>query len=58
MPRKRSVTSDLYWAARTSNNVRAASRGPDAYAKRVVCRKPYSKSMGAAGRLLRIFGLK
>ena len=58
MPRKRSVTSDLYWAARTSNNVRAASRGPDAYAKCVVRRKPYSKSMGAAGRLLRIFGLK
>ena len=58
MPRKRSVTSDLYWAARTSNNVRAASRGPDAYAKHVVRRKPYSKSMGAAGRLLRILGLK
>jgi hypothetical protein len=57
MPRKRSLTSDLYWAARTSNNVRAASRGPGAYAKRVVRRKTYSKSLGATGRLLRIFGL-
>ena len=37
---------------------RAASRGPDAYAKRVVRRKTYGKSMGATGKLLRIFGLK
>ncbi len=58
MPRRRSLTSDLYRAARLSNNVRAASRGPVAYGKRVVRRKTYSKSMGATGRLLRIFGLK
>jgi steroid 5-alpha reductase family enzyme len=58
VPRKRSLTSTLYWAARLSNNVRAASRGPGAYARRVVRRKTYSKSMGATGRLLRIFGLK
>ena len=58
MPRRRSLTSQLYRAARFSNNVRAASRGPGAYAKRVVRRKSYSKSMGAIGRLLRIFGLK
>jgi hypothetical protein len=57
MPRKRSLTSDLYWAARTSNNVRAASRGPGAYARRVVRRKTYSKSIGATGRFLRMFGL-
>ena len=49
MPRRRSLTSNLY---------RAASRGPGVYAKRVVRRKTYSKSMGATGRFLRIFGLK
>jgi hypothetical protein len=58
MPRRRSLTSTLYRAARLSNNVRAASRGPGAYAKRVVRRKTYGKSMGATGRILRIFGLK
>ena len=58
MPRKRSFTSNLYRVARLSNNARAASRGPGAYAKRVVRRKTHSKSMGATGRLLRMFGLK
>ena len=58
MPRRRSFTSQLYRAARPSNNARAASRGPGAYAKRVVRRKAYSKSMGATGRFLRMFGLK
>jgi hypothetical protein len=57
MPRHRSLTSNLYRAARLSNNARAASRGPAAYARRVVRRKTYSKSMGATGRILRIFGL-
>jgi hypothetical protein len=38
MPRRRSLTSNLYRAARLSNNMRAASRGPGAYAKRVVRR--------------------
>ncbi len=57
MPRRRSLTSNLYRAARLSNNARAASRGPGAYARRVVRRKTYSKSMGATGRFLRVFGL-
>jgi hypothetical protein len=57
VPRRRSLTSNLYRAARLSNNVKAASRGPGPYAKRVVRRKTYSKSMGATGRFLRIFGL-
>ena len=55
---RRSFTSQLYRAARVSNNLRAASRGPGVYAKRVVRRKTYSKSMGATGKLLRIFGMK
>ncbi len=57
MPR-RSLTGALYRAARASNNLRAASRGPGAYARRVVRRRTYSKSMGATGRFLRMFGLK
>ncbi len=58
MPRRRSLTSQLYRAARISNNARAASRGPAAYGRRVVRRKVYAKSMGATGKLLRLFGLK
>ena len=55
--RRRSITSQLYRAARLSNNMRAVSRGPGAYAKRVVRRKAYSKSIGATGRLLKMYGL-
>ena len=54
---RRSLTSSLYRAARASNNLRAASRGPVAYGKRVVRRKSYSKSMGATGRIMKMFGL-
>lgn len=36
MPRKRSLTSQLYRVARLSNNVCAASRGLGAYAQRAV----------------------
>ena len=57
MPRRRSLTSQLYRAARTSNNLRAASRGPGAYAKRVVRRKVYSKQMGFTRSILKAFGL-
>jgi hypothetical protein len=58
MPRHRSLTSSLYRAARTSNNLRAASRGPGAYARRVVRRKAYGQSMGATGRFMKWLGLK
>jgi len=57
MPRKKSLTSQLYSLARASNNLRAMRKGPTAYAKRVVRRKVYSKEMGATGRLLKLFGL-
>ncbi len=53
----RSLTSQLYRATRFSNNLRAASRGPGAYAKRVARRKSYSRSMGLTRRLLKGFGL-
>ena len=58
MPRRRSLTSQLFRAARFSNNARAARKGPVAIAERLARRKTYAKNMGATGRLLRIFGLK
>lgn len=54
----RSFTSQLYRAARVSNNLRAASRGPAALAKRRVRARVYGRSMGATGKLLKMFGLK
>ncbi len=53
MERRRSLTSQLYHVARLSNNVRAASRGPVALAKRRVRAKAYGKSMGLTGKLLK-----
>ena len=49
--------NQLYRTARLSNNLRAASRGPGAYARRVVRPKTYNTSMGATGKLLKVFGL-
>ena len=57
MPRRRSLTSQLYRAARTSDNLRAASHGPGAYAKRVARRKVYSKQMGFTRSILKAFKL-
>jgi hypothetical protein len=57
MARRKSLTSQLYRAARVSNNVRSARRGPVAYEKRVVRRKVYGKTMGTTRKLLRAFGL-
>ena len=57
MARRRSLTSQLYRAARTSNNLRAVSRGPGAYAKRVARRKVYAKSNGVVSKLLKGLGL-
>lgn len=55
MARRRSLTSQLYRAARTSNNLRAVSRGPAAMAKRQVRRKAYGGSFRATSKLLRWF---
>ena len=41
-----------------SQTPRAARKGPVALAERLARRKTYSKTMGATGRLLRLFGLK
>ncbi|MFZ0059782.1 MAG: hypothetical protein WAL35_07030 [Acidimicrobiales bacterium] len=58
MSRRNSLTSTLYRAARFSNNVRAASRGPGAYARRVVRRKDYGRSMELTGSILKVLGLR
>jgi hypothetical protein len=57
MARRRSITSTLYRAARLSNNLRAASKGPGSYAKRVVRRKVYSKQMSLTRSILKALGL-
>jgi hypothetical protein len=53
--RRRRLVGQLYRLARGSNNVRAAGRGPGAYARRVVRRRTYAQASGATGRLLRLF---
>jgi hypothetical protein len=57
MARHRSLTSELYALARTSNNVRSMTKGPAAYAKRQVRRRVYGKEMGLTRALLKGLGL-
>ncbi len=57
MPRRRRLTSSPYSLARASNNVRAMTRGPTAYATRRVRRKVYSKEFGLTRSILKAFGL-
>jgi hypothetical protein len=53
MPRRKSLTSQLYRIARDSANIRAARGGPTSYGKRMVRRKVYARSNGLTGRFLR-----
>lgn len=57
MARRRSLTSQLYRAARTANTLRAASQGPGALAKRAVRRRAYRASGTLTRSVLRAFGL-
>jgi len=57
MPRKKSLTSQLYGLARMSNNLRAMSKGPAAYAKRQVRRKAYARSGGFTRSILKALGM-
>jgi hypothetical protein len=57
MTRRTSLRSQLYRAARDVGNVRAASRGPGSYAKRVARRKVYRTTNGMTRHLLRKVGL-
>jgi hypothetical protein len=57
MPRRKSLRSQLYRAARDLGNIEAAEKGPASYGKRVVRRKVYAKTNGLTRRLLRRVGL-
>lgn len=57
MPRKKSLRSQLYRAARDLGNVQAASKGPGSYAKRVARRKVYRTTNTATRRIMKGFGL-
>ena len=52
-----SLTSQLFRAARASDNFRAAVRGPIPYSKRVVRRKVYKAVNRPLGKSLRGLGL-
>jgi len=57
MPRRKSLRSQLYRAARDLGNVEAASKGPTSYGKRVVRRNVYRRTNGLTRKFLRRFGL-
>ena len=57
MPRKKSLRSQLYRAARDLGNLQAAERGPTSYGKRVLRRKVYRTTNGMTRHLLRGLGL-
>ncbi|HUZ44410.1 MAG TPA: hypothetical protein VMU63_08385 [Acidimicrobiales bacterium] len=57
MPRRKSLRSQLYRAARDLGNVQAAEKSPGPYAKRVARRKVYAKTNGLTRRVLKSFGL-
>ena len=57
MPRRGSLTSILYQAARVSDDLRAAEKGPTGYAKRRVRRRVYRASGGFTRGILKALGL-
>jgi hypothetical protein len=57
VPRRKSVRSQLYRAARDLGNVEAASQGPLSYSKRYARRKAYAKTNSVTRQILRALGL-
>jgi hypothetical protein len=57
MPRRKSLRSQLYRAARDLGNIEAAERGPASYGRRVVRRKVYRTTNGSLQRAMRKLGL-
>ncbi len=55
--RRSSLRSELYRAARDLGNVKAASKGPGSYAKRVARRKVYRTTNGMTRKLTKGFRL-
>ncbi len=57
MPRRKSLRSQLYRAARDLGNVEAAAKGPGALARRQVRRRAYRTTNRGLAGILRVFGL-
>ena len=57
MARRSSLTNMLYKLARASATGRAASKGPEALAKREIRKKVYRSEGKATRRIFKIFGL-
>jgi hypothetical protein len=57
VPRRKSLRSQLYRAARDLGNVDAAAQGPSALAKRQIRRRAYRSTNRSLGGLLRSLGL-
>ena len=57
MPRRKSIRSQLYRAARDLGNVEAASKGPASYGKRYARRKAYARTNSITRQILRALGL-
>lgn len=53
MARRRSITNDLYRAARFSADMRAVSKGPGAVVKREIRKVVYRKTNGLVASFLR-----
>jgi hypothetical protein len=57
MPRRKSLRSQLYRAARDLGNVEAVEKGPSALGKRYVRRTAYRKTNSGLRGILRALGL-
>lgn len=57
MPRRKSLRSQLYRAARDLGNLQAGEKGPGSYGKRVVRRRVYRTTNSLTRRFLKGFGL-
>lgn len=53
MARRKSITNSLFRAARLSADLRAASKGPAAYGRRIVRKGVYRETGGAIASFLR-----
>lgn len=58
MPRRKSIVSQMYRAARIVNNTRAVTRGPAAAAKRAVRYEAARTTGRSTSKLLRWLGMK
>jgi hypothetical protein len=57
MPRRKSLRSQLYRAARDLGNIEAAEKGPTSYGRRVARRAVYRRTNSVTGGILRALGL-